>query len=173
MDYSNFQPKQSSSQLNNYTNNQIYARNIPEVALRPHLSSTPVSTKHMVLPVINDKSPSTIPLKSYAKPGFNPGSSGPWKQFAENVNSESELRGQLFALQKCDQSTYIPSSTSSLYNNTPVPAGKIIYDGKFRGLFDCPKFDKFMPNSHPDTVGCDIFNNPTRQQIKNISSKQC
>jgi hypothetical protein len=48
---------------------------------------------------------------------FNPGNAvAPWSGYATAVNVESTLRNQFFALQKCGQSEYVPSSKSDLYN---------------------------------------------------------
>jgi len=48
---------------------------------------------------------------------------GPWSGFAANVNTESSLRNQFFALQKCEQSNYLPSTESDMYTvgAPPVP----------------------------------------------------
>ena len=39
----------------------------------------------------------------------------PFSGFVENVDVESVLRNQIFALQKNDQAVYVPSSKSDLY----------------------------------------------------------
>jgi hypothetical protein len=48
---------------------------------------------------------------------------GPWSGFATQIDDESVLRNQFFALQKCEQSEYIPSSRSDMYvlDDKPMP----------------------------------------------------
>ena len=65
-----------------------------------------------------------MPVYNPAKT-FNPGNDmGPWSGYATGVNVESDLRNQFFAIQKCPQSYYVPSSNSDLYEykfqNNPV-----------------------------------------------------
>ena len=50
------------------------------------------------------------------KTTFNPGNAeAPWSGFATNINEESKLRNQFFALQNCEQANYVPSTTSDMY----------------------------------------------------------
>ena len=42
----------------------------------------------------------------------------PWNGYVSNINNESILRNQVFALQRSPQSVYVPSSTSDLYIST-------------------------------------------------------
>ena len=77
-----------------------------------------------------------------------------------NVNTESLLRNQYFALQKSDQSVYVPSSDSDLYNVKVVsrPVQQPHPD-----LFNQPEFQPFNPNVI--NGGNQIFNNSTRMQM--------
>ena len=99
---------------------------------------------------------------------FNPGNAtAPWSGFASNVNKESDLRGQNFAIQECSQATYVPSSKSSLYNvhwKNPT-----IYSNPFPELFKKEEFGPVSPNDNPNTIGFSLFNNATRQQLKNLT----
>ena len=53
--------------------------------------------------------------------GMHPGTSrGPIQGFMQNVDFESSLRNQFFALQKCDQSNFVPNSNSDLYVETTI-----------------------------------------------------
>ena len=149
-------------------NNRLYNRNIPSQALQPEYSLRPVSTKYALLPIVDQRVKPTVPLKSYpvynTKQVFNPGTAeAPWSGFAVNVNTESKLRNQFFALQKCEQSEYIPSSDSSLF----VPYKPMSTNEKqlYPDLFDKPDFEPFNPNTL--NIGGKILNNNTRMQMLN------
>lgn len=166
---------QPASQRNQTINLRAYQRNIPSQPLQPYLEARPVLTKYSILPVIDYRKPVNTPLvqqPTYSmRQTFNPGNdTAPWSGYASNVNHESELRNQIFALQRCSQSVYIPSSKSSLYNvhwkkdNTEQQP--------FPDLFQKQQFSPVNPNANPDKVGFALFNNPTRQQIKDLTSKK-
>ena len=101
-------------------NNRISDRNIPSTSLQPQYSVRPVATKYGYMQVLDQYKKTTIPLNKYTpystKTVFNPGNAqAPWNGFSNNVNIESSLRNQFFALQKCEQSDFVPKSTSDLY----------------------------------------------------------
>jgi len=81
--------------------------------------------------------------------------------FSNNINVESQLRNQFFALQRCEQSEFVPSSDSDLYKTTvnfkPVKQTHPL-------LFDKPEFAPFNPN----TLNCkeNIFYNSSVQCVK-------
>jgi hypothetical protein len=93
---------------------------------------------------------------------FNPGTAAPWSGYASNVNVESDLRNQIFALQKCSQAVYVPSSNSDLYEFGFKPTKQEVQP--FPNLFAREQFSQFNPN--PENVGHDVFYNSTRQQLK-------
>jgi hypothetical protein len=98
---------------------------------------------------------------------FNPGNGqAPWSGFAENINDESYLRNQFFALQRgAGQSCYIPSKNSDMYVSKVMPTEEMVQ--QFPLLFEKQKFDSFNPC--PKGNGSNFFSNFTRQQIKEIS----
>lgn len=151
-----------------------YERNIPSQILQPYLDARPVQTKHSVLPVIDLRRQINTPLNQHStytpETIYNPGNDrGPWSGYASNVNHESELRNQIFALQSCSQATYIPSSKSNLYqvnwknNNTP--------NQPFPELFNKESFSPNNPNQNQKTIGFALFNNATRQQTKDLTKE--
>lgn len=149
-------------------------RNIPSQPLQPYLDARPVMTKYSILPIVDPRKPIETPLIQQAtytpEKIYNPGNdSGPWSGYASNINHESELRNQIFALQSCTQAAYIPSSKSSLYQvqfqNTNKP------QQPFPGLFQNQQFCPTNPNSNPDKVGFALFNNATRQQTKDLTKE--
>lgn len=165
---------QPASQRNQTLNLRAYQRNIPSQPLQPYLDARPVLTKYSILPVIDYRKPVNTPLvqqPTYSmQQTFNPGNdTAPWSGYASNVNHESELRNQIFALQSCSQSEYIPSSNSSLYKVNWKKDDNI--HQPFPDLFKKQQFNPVNPNAHPDKVGFALFNNPTRQQIKELTKR--
>jgi len=145
-------------------NTGIYSRNVPTRDLEPNLPFRPVSTKYTLFPIVDERPMNDILDKDYTynrKTDFNPGNTGPWKNFTQNINTESTLRNQFFALQKGDQAYYIPNSTSDMYTND-IPDTKNIQSHE--QLFKEEKFDSFNPNSCD--LGKSMFNNCTREQLK-------
>lgn len=164
--------EQSTLQRQQDVYSRSYLRNIPSQTLQPYLDVRPVLTKYSILPVVDPRKTVETPLVQQAtyisESIFNPGNDfGPWSGYASNVNRESELRNQLFALQHCSQATYIPSSKSSLYQinweNQNKPSQP------FDDLFKIDTFNPINPNPYPNKVGFALFNNSTRQQIKDLT----
>lgn len=149
--------------------NRIAARNIPSEPLKPEFSPRPEQTKFTIMGKSNpERNQVCPPSRAYANftPSkiFNPGNAqAPWYGFASNINTESSLRNQFFALQDCDQAKYIPSTDSDLYRATivsqPMPQ-------PHPHLFRRDEFDPF----HPNTCGVanELFHNHTHQQIKDL-----
>ena len=150
---------------------RIAARNIPSHSLEPAFSPRPVSTKYTILPIVDQRKETTVSLDNYphynVSQVFNPGTAqAPWSGFASQINTESSLRNQFFALQKADQARFIPSSNSSLYQtNMPYSDGTL----SSKNTYKEEAFNFFNPNPHIQIVGNNIFDNNTRTQIKNIN----
>lgn len=150
-------------------NKRIESRNIPSQPLKPAFSPRPQLSKYNYMPIVNDSLNSNVGFKQYInydnKYVFNPGTSAPWYGFANNVNTESSLRNQYFALQSCDQASYIPGSNSSLYvnhnvnPNAPAPANNSL-------LFQKPELAPFNPNEC--NLEKTLWQNNTRVAVKNI-----
>jgi hypothetical protein len=148
-------------------NERISQRNIPSDNLEPSIGFRPVMTKYTTLPIVDQKAKSHVNISRY--PVYSPhktynvgNRSAPWSGFASSVNVESTLRNQFFALQKCNQSDYIPSSNSDLYGlSVPVQENKQTHPLLFRQ----DEFHDFNPsNVEAQQV---LFNNFTRQQLLN------
>ena len=163
----------SCSARQDIMNTRTYVRNIPSQPLQPYLEARPVLTKYSIMPIVDPRREIKTPLIQQAtyNPSqiFNPGNvneRGPWSGYASNVNHESDLRGQIFAIQECSQATYVPGSTSSLYNvhwkSRPV-------DQPFPGLFKKEELGPTDLNADPRVMGVGIFNNATRQQLKDLT----
>jgi hypothetical protein len=153
-------------------NERIAERNIPSGNLQSYFNVRPVSTKYSLMPIFDQYKPSDvkIPIIPNYNVGktFNPGNAqGPWSGYANNVDVETVLRNQAFALQKGDRSVYVPSTNSDLYVSEVVGRNET---QTHPYLF---KHDP-LPNFNPNTLnlGNDVFNNATRQQFKGIHDKE-
>lgn len=147
--------------------NRIAERNMPSRPLQPQFSQRPVSTKYALLPIIDRRAKSNVPI--HTEPTFsvgnvfNPGNTqSPWSGFASNINHESTLRGMFFALQNCEQKEYVPSTKSDMYQVEAVGRKE---QQQFPGLFQEQQFAPFNPNTCD--LGKDLFNNSTRVQLMN------
>lgn len=165
-----------SSGRQDIMNTRTYTRNIPSQPLQPYLDARPVLTKYSVLPVVDPRKEIKVPLIQQAtfdvEQIFNPGNvtaSAPWSGYASNVNNESELRGQIFALQECSQAKYIPSSKSSLYN--VQWKNSLEMNQPFPELFKKETFGPTNINSESNKIGYSLFNNSTRQQLKDLTKQ--
>jgi len=99
---------------------------------------------------------------------------GAWSRYTANINTESELRNQTYALQNAPQSVYVPNSTSDLYNpnttaeenNTNKPTELMKNTSNLPGpsIANEHSYTTFPPI--PVNLGNKLFNNHTRQQLK-------
>jgi hypothetical protein len=166
---------QCVSDIHRETNNRIYDRNVPSQMLQPYIDVRPVMTKYSYLPIVDPRKQINVPLVQMPTYNvhqvFNPGNTqSPWSGFASNINKESELRNQVYALQKCSQSVYVPSSSSDLYSyqfqtqTQPNP---------HELLFRNESFESFNPNPSPAICGSGIFYNNTRCQVRDMTKQTC
>lgn len=153
-------------------NKRISKRNVPSAPLQPQFSFRPISTKYACLPIVDHRQPATVPINRMptynVENVFNPGNAkSPWNGFASNINKESMLRSQGFALQNNEQSVFVPSSDSEMYNTPKINEGNGIQP--YPRLFTQETFNNFNPNTYD--LGKGVFNNYTRQQL--MSSEPC
>ena len=164
--------KESSSQISNSINTRIYDRNIPSQMLQPYIDVRPVMTKYSYFPIVDPRKSINVPLVQMPTYNvdkvFNPGNAtAPWSGFSSNVNVESELRNQIYALQKCSQSVYVPKSSSDLYNYN---FKTVTQPNPHELLFQqTDGFSSFDPNPDSNIVGAGIFNNNTRCQVRDMT----
>ena len=163
------------SQIHQQTNTRIYDRNVPSQMLQPYLNVRPVMTKYSHFPIVDPRKPISVPLKQMptynVHKTFNPGNSvSPWSGFASNINKESELRNQIYALQKGSQSEYVPTSKSDLYN---YKFNALKQYNPHEILFQTNNFSEFNPNPDVNIVGSEIFNNNTRSQVRDMTKQKC
>ena len=152
-------------------NTRILDRFHPDFPLQPNFDPRSVPTKYSHFPIIDMRTPAKENYKQYSafstQSNFVPlGRAGPIEGYLNNVETESMLRNQFFALQKgADQGVYVPSSQSELYNvkvvsNTreeqPYPE---LFKNYNQGIYTADK------NADP-SIGSDRFNNHTRTQLR-------
>lgn len=153
---------ENCSTIRNVTNQRIYDRNIPSNRLQAYLDVRPVPTKYTMMPIVDFQRPATVemqvqPTYNISKT-FSPGNrESPWSGFATNVDMESVLRSQVFALQKCSQSVYVPSSKSDLYVTHMMEET----DLKNRSLVSSPYTCK-NANNHPSNFP-HLYKDPNHQ----------
>jgi hypothetical protein len=159
------------SNIQEATNKRIYDRNIPTQFLQPYINVRPVMTKYSYFPIVDPRKELNVSLKQMPTYNinkiFNPGNTmSPWSGFASNINTESELRNQIYALQKCSQSIYVPNSNSDLYDYKFKTISK---PNPHELLFNNEKFNDFNPNENLHNVGSAMFFNPTRVQVRDLT----
>jgi hypothetical protein len=169
------QNQECVSKIHEQTNTRIYDRNIPSQLLQPYLDVRPVMTKYSYFPIVDPRKKINVPMEQLptynVNKMFNPGNDvSPWSGFASNVNLESELRNQIYALQKCSQSIYVPNSTSDLYN---YKFKTIAQPNPHELLFKSDSFSSFDPNPDVKIVGNGIFMNNTRVQVRDMTKQNC
>jgi hypothetical protein len=162
------------SDIHNETNQRIYDRNIPSQMLQPYIDVRPVMTKYSYLPIVDPRKEITVKMENLPTFNphtvFNPGNTqSPWSGFAANINTESDLRNQIFALQKCSQSVYVPTSNSDLYKYSFNPSQQSQQYQPHDLLFNKETFNCFNPNPNTNIVGSQIFSNPTRVQLRDLA----
>jgi len=153
-------------------NTRISDRNIPSSTLAPQFDMRPVATKYGCMDVLDQYNPTTVPIQCHptysVERTFNPGNaSAPWSGYAANVNVESDLRSQFFALQKSDQAKYVPTSSSDMYKVTVDTSDSNMVQQSHPLLFTPTEFQPFNPNTLG--TGNNIFNNHTREQLKSAN----
>ena len=159
---------QNFDNLNNI-NNDIYNRNIPSSNIQLNFSPRSVMSKYSVFPITERNTVSNVPInnaKYFNENIFYPGTRKlDFCGFARNIDHESTLRNQFFALQKSDQANWVPSSNSDLYNSNVVPQEDNRINNSL--LFREERFNEYNPNIS-NKIGNNYFNNSTRVQLKNL-----
>ena len=152
--------------------NRMFARNVPSQDMQPNYDMRPVATKYTVMPIYDQYKAVSESTRSYPVYSphnvFNPGTSRPhFNGFAANVNVESTLRNQWFALQNAQQSVYVPSSTSDLYN-TAIDYRPVVMPHPH--LSDDYSASLAPHNCNPMNLGRGVFENSTRIQLKDVAT---
>lgn len=149
---------------------RILSRFVPEGGpLPPNFGPRPAMTKYALFPMLDNRMPTTIPIQpNYGQENtsFSPNENGPVAGFHRNVDIETELRNQVYALQKNeDQTAYVPSSTSDLYQVKPVPGIGTGENPRHPLLFQQFAFECSQSLVDPK-IGSELLHNSTRAQLR-------
>ena len=145
--------------------NKIYNRNVPDSQLEAMYSFRSVPTRYVKYPALNTRVIDGVSDKREfysVEDTFNPGNAkGPYSGYVKNLDLENNLRNSYFALQKCNQSVYVPSSESNLYNSM-INDHTNPKDIAHSLLFEKQDLKPFNPD--PKNKSYKIFSNHTRVQ---------
>jgi hypothetical protein len=153
-------------------NQRMNERFFPDQPLQANFDPRPVPTKYALFPIIDRR---TAPNEKIAvqsnfniENNFNPGSArAPPQGFLSNIDIETQLRNQYFALQHgAEQGVYVPSSNSDLYK-TIVTARPSVQPHP--DLFAKPQLvGRTHTNVENTNIGTDFLYNHTRTQLRNM-----
>ena len=150
-------------------NDAIYQRNVADIPLRPNMDARSVPTRNTLYPVFDQRTAFRRHYLDHSvDTNFAPlQTKGPPSGF--QVNQESQLRNQYFALQHgAAQGVYVPSSASDLYR-VQVPSHSHPDPQPFQNLFSVPRMTTAPPPME-GRIGQEIFNNNTKTQLRNTVS---
>jgi len=152
-------------------NARLFDRYFPDGPLAPNFDPRPIPTKYAYLPIVNRRKDAIVPIDKYLdhSPQSNGGNfycgtdKAPSDGFFRNVDTESTLRSQFFALQRdAGQSVYIPDTRSDLYMTTAVGRQEA---QTHAGLFAKESY-RSPDMGHLAHVGKATFYNGTRDQMR-------
>lgn len=152
-------------------NSRVSDRHFPDRDIQPNFGPRPVPTKYALFPVIERRAPVNVPIAEIPKhnlsDNFSPATRlGPVSTYLANIDTETILRNQTTVLQHgAEQSVYVPSSQSSLYN--VYPAGRIETQ-THPGLFEPRQYETTPSSLGQYGVGTNQLYNHTRTQLRNI-----
>ena len=151
-------------------NDRMIDRIRADVPLQPNVDVRAVPTKYARFPIIDRITLPKVALQApldYSVSSFAPTQSrGPVDGFFSEVNTESALRNQFFAIQSAPQATYIPDSKSDLYRVSMATPSKPEAQ-PYPALFEQYKMDVLAPVRNADPkVGSQRFMNNTRTQLR-------
>jgi len=149
---------------------RMFSRNVPDVNMETAYFDRPAQTKKITMPIIDcKKKDDGAFFSTYNTTNFNPGTSAPFSGYATNVDTESDLFSRNDKLEDCDQYTYVPDSSSDLYENRYLIGGREV-ENPHKELEVGYEFKNFNPNQCQ--LGRQMFDNHTRQQRMDIKFKK-
>ena len=94
-------------------NARIALRNVASSAPEMSFYPRPVSTSHMLFPIVDAVPPTSVGIQSRHAVKFLPATTAPFRNF--DVRIDSDLRNIKYALQADDRAVYVPAVSSDLY----------------------------------------------------------
>jgi hypothetical protein len=152
-------------------NDRILSRFSCDAPLQANFDVRPVPTKYSRFPIIDRVAQPKISIKDRGdfrvSDNFAPvQSNGPVDGYFSQVDKESTLRNQFFAIQAAPKCTYIPKSDSDLYK-VKMPTPSIKEPQPHPSLFERYRMDVLAPVRNADpTIGHKTFMNDTRVQLR-------
>ena len=153
-------------------NNRISSRYFSDIPLEPNYNMRPIPTKYSLFPIVNRRKEVKEPRLNYVDYNpyliFNPTSStSNVKSFQKNIDTETILRNQTFALQHgANQSVYVPTSNSDLYNVTVAVSNPVKQTHPL--LFSKMEKSNIQHPNLSSNIGNNTFFNHTRTQLRNM-----
>ncbi len=145
---------------------RMFSINVPDINMETAYFDRPAHTRKITMPIIDcKKKDNGAFFSTYNTTSFNPGTSAPFSGYATNVDTESDLFSRNDKLEDCDQYTYVPDSSSDLYENRYLIGGKKV-NNPHKELEAGNDFKNFNPNQCQ--LGRQMFDNHTRQQRMDI-----
>lgn len=145
-------------------NKKHYSHQVFPQPIEYKFNPRPEETRHVKFPALVNKSAFNMVAPNTQLAYVPNAQQGTFVGFSSNIDDETILRNQTFALQKSDKAAYIPDSTSDLY----VDSVKNIHGHpeKHQLLWDnyapLPSM-RYVANQ----IGNDTFHNHTREQRNN------
>jgi hypothetical protein len=151
-------------------NKRIGSRHNIEQKLEPNFDLRPTTTKYSLFPALDRQpTPKKTEYETYklSKQFYNGNSRAPPSGYFNNVDLESNLRNQHFAIQKgASQSVYVPTSESDMYK---VEVPYTPSEQPHPNLFNKQTFsNELHDNLRNNNIGKDDFYNHTRTQLRNL-----
>ena len=157
----------SNVDTRSFISNNTYKRHIPSKNMEISYFTRPSNNKYAHMPILDLRANNKVAPKIYEEykhnATFHPGSSAPYNTYSKSVDTESKLFNRFKTLQNCPQNEYVPSSKSDLYNKNDYSNN---LNSEFTSLNRNEQFLPFNPNGC--NLGNNLFNNHTRQQLKNL-----
>jgi hypothetical protein len=135
-------------EYDNELNKRLESRNVPSAPLQPLYDLRPTMTRYTWFQTVDPKIPGQVNYPYDPKEVFNPGQRAPISYFMQNVDKESTLRNQFFALQRSPQKEYVPELNSSLYENAMAYAPEYLGLG-FAPTDACTETNNVVPSAKP------------------------
>ena len=139
-------------------NHRLEGRWMPSTNLKPLFEARPKPTKYTWFQSVEEPCLSKEPIypsPEYSSQIFNPGDRAPVDFYFKSIDVESKLRSQFMALQKSNQSVYIPEVTSDMYT---IPGGT-----KVKELTPIQNIQSRKP---PEQLEPFVFGNMTKLHLK-------
>ena len=149
-------------------NGEMYNRNLSSAPVQMNFSPRPTQTRFVRMPLVHCKQESPVHIANLpdyeVSETYLPAAEAPYSGYANNVDTETVLRGAVFPLQRGARSKFIPSSQSNMYQHEVVNGRPVRQT--HASLF---REETFAPVKRDECgTGYKVFNNHTKYQVKGL-----